>query len=84
MSGARILDGDLVYVRKQSTVENGEIAVVVVNSDEEATLKRFYMLNGSVILKAENPNFPDITFNKKETRDIRIIGKAVFLKSVVR
>ena len=44
MINARILDGDLVYVRKQSSVENGEIAVVLID-DEEATLKRFLVIS---------------------------------------
>ena len=42
MVGARILDGDIVFIRKQDMVENGEIAAVVVNNDSEATLKRLY------------------------------------------
>lgn len=41
MINARILDGDIVFIQKQDMVENGEIAAVVVNSDSEATLKRF-------------------------------------------
>lgn len=69
MIGARILDGDLVYIRKQPEVENGEIAAVLIDGDE-ATLKRVYSLNGSVILRAENPNIPDKTFNKKEVKNI--------------
>lgn len=83
MIGARILDGDLVYIRKQPEVENGEIAAVLVD-EEDATLKRFYKLDGSIILRAENPNIPDQTFNKKETKRISVIGKAVFFKSEVR
>lgn len=43
MIGARILDGDLVYIRKQPEVENGEIAAVLI--DGEATLKRVCELN---------------------------------------
>lgn len=42
MINARIHDGDVVFIRKQDIVENGEIAAVVINHDSEATLKRFY------------------------------------------
>lgn len=83
MIGARILDGNLVYIRQQPEVENGEIAAVIING-EEATLKRVYKLNGTIILRAENPNYPDRTFSKKETKIINIIGKAVFFKSEVK
>lgn len=83
MINARILDGDLVYVRKQSAVENGEIAVVLID-DEEATLKRFYKLDGSVILRSENPNYPDRIFSKKDAKNLQVLGKAVMLKSEVR
>lgn len=44
MIDARINDGDIVFVRKQPCVENGEIAVVLI--DDEVTLKRFYKNNG--------------------------------------
>jgi len=83
MTGARILDGDTVYIRQQPEVENGEIAAVLIDN-ENATLKRVYVLNGSVILRAENPNDPDQVFNRKEARGIKIIGKAIMFKSEVR
>jgi len=83
MIGARILDGDLVYIRQQPDVENGEIAAVLIDN-EEATLKRVYKINGSIILRSENPAYQDLVFNKKETRDIKIIGKAIMFKSEVR
>lgn len=83
MIGARILDGDLVYIRKQQNVENGEIAAVLIDG-EEATLKRVYKLNGSIILRAENPNYKEMVFTKKDAKEISIIGKAIFFKSEVR
>lgn len=83
MIGARILDGDLVYIRQQPEVENGEIAAVMID-EEEATLKRVYRIDGSIILRAENPNYPDRVFNKKDSKVIRIIGKAITFKSEVR
>lgn len=83
MMGARILDGDLVYIRQQPEVENGEIAVVIIDGCD-ATLKRFYRLNGSVILRAENPNYEDRVFTKKDMKQVSVIGKAVHFKSEVR
>lgn len=55
MIDARIHEGDLVFVRKQCMVENGEIAVVLI--DGEATLKRFYRNENGVILKPENAKY---------------------------
>lgn len=83
MINARILDGDIVFIRKQPEVESGEIAVVMID-DEEATLKRVYKSDGTVILRAENPNYPDRVFNKKDRRKITILGKAIKFTSEVR
>ncbi len=55
MIDARILDGDIVFIRQQPIVENGEIAAVLI--DDEVTLKRFYKNNGGVILKPENSKY---------------------------
>jgi len=83
MINARILDGDLVYVRHQPDIENGEIAAVLIDR-HDATLKRVYKLDGSVILRAENPSYPDMIFTRKEAKTIQILGKAIFFKSEVR
>jgi repressor LexA len=83
MIGARIFDGDIVYIRKQPDVENGEIAAVMVNG-YEATIKRVFKANGSIILHPENPEYEDMVFSKKEAENIRILGKVVSFKSVVR
>lgn len=81
MVGARIQDGDLVFIRKQPCVENGEIAAVMI--DGEATLKRFYRFNGTVLLRPENPNHQEKVFKKKDMKQITILGKAIFFKSGV-
>lgn len=82
MINARIYDGDTVYLIQQPTVENGEIAAVLI--DNEATLKRVYMIDGAIILRAENPNFKDIVISKKDKKEVCILGKAVFFKSEVK
>lgn len=84
MTGARIYDGDIVFIRAQDTVENGEIAAVVIN--DEATLKRvyYYPEEGKLILSPENPHFAPMVYVKEELNSIKIIGKAVAFQSTVR
>lgn len=86
MVNARILDGDIVFIRKQDMVENGEIAAVVVNADNEATLKRlfYYQEKGLLILKAENPTYEDLIFTGEELNQVHILGKAVAFQSDVK
>ena len=86
MVNARILDGDIVFIRRQDMVENGEIAAVVVNNDSEATLKRlfYYQDKGLLILKAENPAYEDLIFQGEELNEVHILGKAVAFQSDVR
>ena len=81
MTGARILDGDIVFIRRQDMVDNGEIAAVII--DDEATLKRvyYYRENNLLILKAENPSFRDLIYKNEELDTIRILGKAVAFQS---
>lgn len=76
MIGAGIRDGDIVYIRKQPTVENGEIAAVVIDG-EEATLKRFYRSGNKVTLSAENPAYDPFVYVGEEINTIRIVGRAV-------
>lgn len=82
MINARILDGDLVFIRRQSDVETGEIAAVMI--DGEATLKRVYKINGTVILRPENPNYQEQVFSKKDMKEVVILGKAIRYISKVR
>ena len=76
MIGARILDGDIVYIRLQPEVENGEIAAVLI--DGEATLKRVYYQKGRIILQPENNSYPPMIYEKNEMMDVRILGKATY------
>ncbi|HSH24183.1 MAG TPA: S24 family peptidase, partial [Massilibacterium sp.] len=73
MTGAGIKEGDLLLIRHQEQVENGEIAVVVI--DEQVVLKRVYRQNGDFILISENPSYPPRTFNPEIDNNIRIIGR---------
>lgn len=82
MINARIFDGDVVYIRQQADVENGEIAAVLI--EDEATLKRVYKSEGKIVLSACNPLYPDMVFVNGETRAVHIIGKAVAFISFVK
>lgn len=79
MINARIQDGDIVYIREQPIVENGEIAACMVDGefDSRATLKRFYRYKDKVVLQAENPNYPPFVYVKEEMNKVHILGKAV-------
>jgi repressor LexA len=63
MTGAGILDGDILVVRRQEKAENGEIVVALAGEDEstgEATVKRFFREGGRVRLQPENDAFEPI------------------------
>lgn len=79
MVNARIFDGDIVYIREQPQVENGEIAACLVDGEFEtkATLKRFYKYDDKIILQAENPKYPPFVYVNEEMNRVRVIGKAV-------
>ena len=83
MIGARILDGDIVYIKQQNTVEQGEIAAVLVDGTEKL-LKRVYVYSDSVVLQAENPIYPPLVFSKEDMNRVFIIGKAVAFTSIIK
>ena len=76
MNAVRIYDGDLVIVRKQDIVENGEIAAVM--SEQEATLKRFSRSGDIVTLmpQSTNPEHKPLVYNLKDT-SVKILGLVV-------
>lgn len=82
MIGARILDGDIVLIRQQPDVEDGEIAAVLI--DNEATLKRVHKKTGCLILNPANPAYEPIVITGEELNDVRIIGKAVYFISAIK
>ena len=84
MIGARIFDGDEVFIQQTDLVENGEIAAVVV--DGEATLKRvyYYPEEEKLILSPENPAYEPLVFVGRELADIRILGRAVACPAQLR
>lgn len=71
----RILDGDLVAIRRQPEVETGEIAAVRIGN--EATLKRVYLHDDYIELRPENSDYASIIRRREEMDDVQIEGRAV-------
>lgn len=84
MTGARIFDGDEVFIQQTDLVNNGEIAAVVVEG--EATLKRvyYYPEEERLVLKAENPRYDDLIFAGEALNAVRILGRAVAFQARLR
>lgn len=84
MINARIHDGDIVFVKKTDTVENGDIAVVLIQ--DEATLKRFfyYPEKQKLVLQAENPKYEPLVYVGEELDGVRVLGKAIAFQSDVK
>ncbi len=83
MVNAGIRDGDMVYIRKQEQVDNGQIAAVLVG-DDEATLKRFYYDGKMIQLVAENPAYSPKVFYGEEMQDVHVIGLAIAYTHVIQ
>jgi repressor LexA len=74
MIGAHICPGDQALVRRQSTAENGDIVVALLN--DEATIKRILFKPDGIVLQPENPTMPPIEVRKGE-KSFQILGKVV-------
>lgn len=82
MVDARIYDGDIVYIRSQPEVENGQIAAVRIG--EEATLKKVRVFQDMIILEPANQAFEPLVYRGDELNDIEVLGKAVAFTSTIR
>lgn len=82
MINARIFDGDVVYIRAQEDVEDGEIAAVLIG--DEATLKKVRKFPDRVVLEPCNPMYSSLVYEGEQLRELRIIGKAVAFTSIIR
>ncbi len=76
MTGAGIDEKDLVFVRKQPKVENGELAVVLING-EEAAVKRVYKYDTYITLNAENSAYAPLVFHEGDGSQVEVLGKVV-------
>lgn len=84
MINARLFNGDVVCVSRQTTVKSGDIAVVILPNEKEAVIRRVYKIDGNLILRSENPKYPDEIFGGRKKGDVQIIGKVVYLRAEVR
>lgn len=87
MINARIHDGDIVYIKKQPMVENGQIAAVLIADTTdvaETTLKRVYVYDNKIMLVAENPLYQPLSFDRDDMNNVKIIGKAVAFLSMIK
>ena len=77
----RIVEGDVVIVRKQDTAEDGDIVIALVNGND-AVCKRLKIYKDGIALLSNNPVYPPMYFSRSDTQDIpvRIIGKVVELR----
>lgn len=78
----RMREGDVVIVRKQSVVDNGDIAVVLVNGDD-ATVKKFFRYDNGISLISFNPNYDPFTYTPEQVNSlpVQVIGKVVELRA---
>lgn len=83
MTGARIMDGDIVFIRKDAEIVNGQIYAVEI--DDEATLKRVYYDETAQELRllAENPRYPTMVYSGERLAHVHILGKAIAFQSDV-
>lgn len=75
----KIEDGDIIQVHKQDTVDNGDIAVILIDGDE-GVVKRVLFGKNWVELQSINPNYPPRRFVGRDMERLRIVGlvKGVF------
>ena len=78
MIDAGIQHGDTLLVKKQEWLDaDGDIMVVLVNNDSEATVKRMFKDKDGIILQAANKNYKPIVINKKDLDYVKILGKVI-------
>ena len=77
----RISDGDLALVHRQSTLENGELGVLVYGTEGEGTLKKYIRRGNAVVLHPFNPDYEDLVLKGEELEHLYIAGKVVETKA---
>lgn len=76
----RIHDGDYALVRRQPTLSNGELGVMVFG-EGEGTLKRYLQRGNAVVLQPFNPAYDELVIRGEELEDLYIVGKVVETKT---
>lgn len=83
MIGARILDGDVVFIQRDVELVSGQIYAVAI--DDEATLKRVYYDEAAQVLQllSENPKYPPMIYSGERLAHVYVLGKAIAFQSDV-
>lgn len=76
----KIEEGDIIQVRKQSDVDSGKVAVVMIDG-EDFVVKKFYHEGNRIVLKSFNPEYPPKVFEGREMARIQIVG---LVRSVIK
>ena len=78
----RMKEGDVVIIRQQPDVENGDVAIVLVNGND-ATIKKIGKSSEGIMLVPNNPAFEPIFYNNREIMElpVKILGKVVELRA---
>ncbi len=76
----RISDGDLALIRRQQTLENGELGVIVYG-DNSGTLKKFVRQGNAIILQPFNPSYQAEIIMGEDLEYVYIVGKVVETKT---
>lgn len=81
MTGSRIYDNDLLFIKACDYVESGQIAIIVI-AHQEVTVKKVLWKQDMMILEATNPNYENRYYTKEEVNElpVQIIGRVVFNK----
>ncbi len=82
MTGMDAHDGDLIYVRAQPSVENGEVALALLGN--EAVVRRVFYYGNTIVLRSESSDIPEGIYKKSELSRIKIVGKVRFVKHEIR
>lgn len=86
MKNIRIMKGDTVFIRKQSTVKNGEIAAIIFEDSNKISLVKYCHDEEKeiTILSYENPIYAPIVLQKDKGKNFRIVGKATSFQSELK
>lgn len=78
----KISDGDIVIVKKQDYIDNGQIGIITVNG-EDATCKHIFKYADTLVLRSNNPKYDEMVYTKEqvESLPVRILGRVVELRA---
>lgn len=81
MTGSRIYEGDLIYVKKNGEIQSGDLAVILLNSDE-VTIKKVIYNDSNILLVSTNPLYEPKVYNELDVKEgrLQIIGKVIHSK----